>query len=179
MYSSRKRFKIAILLLMLTLLMAADASAFNGRRKGFVLGIGFGPGLTVNRGDNDFSLSMNFDIGWGLSDQFTLCLSQKDSFYSTFSYTEQFGVFGPGICYYLAPEAPCTYLTSLLGVAYRSDVDGDYDSHYGFGLSAGMGYEFRPHFSVECTLLNGSIHYSGGTYAATWSLRVTINALAF
>lgn len=170
-----------------------SASAFNGQRKGFILGFGLGPGLTPVGGDNKIVLAnTSFKIGIGLSEQLLLYWSSRGAWYKTDyhyyesgqkSVTELFGVAGLGMSYYLLETAPAMYVTGSLGYSAVSNPFESYanDADVGLGLSMGVGYEFSPHYSVEATLANGSISHGGqgSTKIPRWSLQVTFNALAY
>ena len=181
----RRRIRSAVLAAAIIMLLSTGAAAFDGHRSGFILGFGLGPGLTVEGGDNNLHLfNTDFRIGGG-SQQMQYYWSAKVSWvpFETYSesVTETFGLGGFGISYYFQPAAPSWYTTASIGVASISFPleDNAPDPDFGFGLSAGMGYEFSPHFSVEGNLVCGSINYYRDYYRAIWSFKVTFNVLAY
>lgn len=190
MISSSKIAKAVIMLMVLTLILASTAAAFNGQRKGFTIGFGVGPGLTIAQSEyKPVLVNTDFRIGTGLSEQFQFYWTAKVSWYSVDRYsssytsesiTETFGVGGLGISYYFFPTAPSGYATASLGfatVTYPFE-HGASEPDLGLGLGMGIGWEFTPHLSLEANLVSGSTSYNGYE-RPQWSLKVTLNALAY
>ena len=188
----KKKAALAVIVACFVVGLISDASAFDGHRKGFILGLGLGPSLTPVDGDNKIVLvNTSFKIGVGLSEQFQLYWSSKGAWYKTDIYfewpksesvTELFGVAGLGMSYYLQPTKPSLYITSSIGYSALSlpfDTEHSIDPEMGLGLSMGIGYEFSAHYSIECNLANGSISSDSGWSYPRWSFQVTLNALAY
>lgn len=173
---------LCILIVIATLFLISNADAFNGKRKGFIIGGGLGPGFTTfketikihsffgseteiveSQRENKFGLSTNLKIGYAPSNLLEIYFTVKDSWFSSEVYflgessTEDVimasGFWGPGVTYYFKPEAPSYFITGGVGV---STLSLPFESHseikFGGGLYAGAGYEFRNHFNVELDL---------------------------
>jgi len=125
---------IMILALTVTVFTAASVSAFNGERKGFVLGFGIGPGYTnfsqevggiESDSEGKLSFVTDFRIGGGFNEQFLLYYENRVSWFKTTvvdhlwydPVTEDFyttetdvtiahGIGLVGISYYFKPEVP-------------------------------------------------------------------------
>jgi hypothetical protein len=177
---------LVILIVMAVLLFTSNANAFDGKRKGFVLGGGLGPGLTLQKEtieysgwfegessessgwESKFGLVTNFKIGYAPSDLVEIYFTVKDSWYGSTIYwwgveSEDVimasGFWGPGVTYYFKPEAPSYFITGGLGVSTLSlPFESDAEIKFGGGLFAGAGYEFKRHFNVELDLIFGEVH---------------------
>ena len=177
-------------------------------RHGFIIGFGVGPGYshvnqTIKFGYYKFSgsidkaaVSTDFKIGFAANRQILVYWSARVSWfadkigtlyynYSSGSYymvakdaTFASGVGGVGISYYLRPTLPSLYFTGTLGYASFGTPFDDYDTEYGVGGAAGIGYEFAPHWTVEAIVVYGrTTHKDLATNAL--SLKATINLLSF
>jgi len=185
----------------LTLCIATGASAFDGNRKGFILGGGLGLGLTsftqtvevygvsVTSDREDKSAIMtDFKIGFGASDQVLIYWSSKVSWFSIENVygnnvTIANGFGGVGVTYYFQPAAPSPYIQGGVGFSTWSlPFEEGTDTWIGGGLSLGGGYEFSRHWSVEGDLVFGKPGdevYGIEVYSSTFTIRVTINAVAY
>ncbi|KAA0230733.1 hypothetical protein EDS67_07485 [candidate division KSB1 bacterium] len=183
--------------------------AWDGQRKGFIIGIGAGGGLAtykpyttfsdfgsnpdseMNR-ENKFALMTDFKIGYAPSNQVALFWMSKVAWFghtnefadgSSQSYTFASGVGGLGVAYYFQPQGPSPYLTAGLGFStFSAPFERDFDGLFGSGLALGAGYEFSNHWSVEGNFTWGSPNeeYFGDEVGIkTWAARVTINVLGY
>ncbi len=158
--------------------LASSAFAFDGRRKGFILGFGLGPGLvsfnetysidimgyswTYDR-ENKFAVMTDFKIGHGFTNQVQVYWMSKVSWFGFEDETVVNGVGGLGITYFSQPMAPSTYIFGGLGFSTWStpwEEFGVYEPEkqstgFGFGLAGGVGQEFSRHWSFECNLAWG------------------------
>ena len=156
------------------LLAPMHAQAFDGAKKGFILGLGAGYGSakqTVSVGSGSASATNGgvatvFKIGAGINDQFLLYYSNRVVFFSAdtmdpYSEAVTSSSFMQGMSalagsYYLTPEGPSAFVTGELGVGVLTDSDaGQSDSGFGFGL--GAGYDFGNHFVLEAGYQRASV----------------------
>ena len=89
---------------------------------------------------------------------------------------------GVGTRYYLDPQSPF-FLAGSIGLSLWDAVfEENSDGWLGFGILGGVGYEFRPHWSVEAGLGWGNPSKSeSGITAESNALAflVTVNGLAY
>ncbi len=187
----------------LTLCLATGASAFDGNRKGFILGGGLGLGLTsftqtleytimdtstTSDRENKFAVMTDFKIGFGATEQVLVYYTNKVSWFSIENVykdnvTIANGLGGVGVAYYFKPTGPSPYISGGLGLStWMLPFESDADTWTGFGLVVGGGYEFSPHYSIEGNLVWGEPgKEEGGLKASSnaLSLTVTIKALAY
>jgi len=185
----------------LTLCVATSASAFDGNRKGFILGGGLGLGLTsftqtvefmgmstTSDRENKFAVMTDFKIGYGATEQVLVYYTNKVSWFSLENvYGDNViivnGVGGVGMTYFFQPVTPSPYIMGGLGLStWNAPFEEGSEAWYGFGLAVGAGYEFSRHYSIEVNLTWGEPGKEvGGVKASSnaLSLMVTINALAY
>lgn len=192
-----------VLIVGVLLSVATKSSALDGRRKGFVLGIGTGGGLvslkesSFNREgerQSQFALMTDFKIGYAPSNQLAIYWMSKVAWFGrelefntgpftrfTQSYTVANGVGGLGLAYYLQPKGPSPYLTGGVGFSsWATPFEEGTDAFYGFGLALGAGYEFSKHWSFEGNLTLGRQEDNSSSYSIkTLAVRFTINVLAY
>jgi hypothetical protein len=195
--------RVAPVLCIIGALASASTSsfAFDGHRKGFVLGFGAGPAMTsftqtVSLGaqsvtgdrENKMGLATDFRIGAGVTEQFSLYYVNRVSWFSldnalgkTVTIANSVGLLGA--TYYFQPVCPSPYIHGLLGLAsWDTPFESGSEAWTGMGLGGGIGYELAPHWSLE-----GSVNYGipsrtiEGLKATTnaVSIHLTVNALAF
>jgi len=182
------RLRGIVLLLVLTAMVVAATSvfAFDGKRKGFIIGFGLGPGYTnfsqevegvESDSEGKVSIVSDFKIGYGFNEQFLLYYENRVSWFKMTSlidcwydpWEEQLycsekdvtiahGIGLVGMSYYFQTEAPTFYLLGSVGVSTWSvPFETDSgDAWVGFGISGGGGYEFTKHWSIEGTLNYGN-----------------------
>jgi hypothetical protein len=190
---------IALALSLALLIVASSASAFDGSRRGFVLGGGLGLGLTSYTQElsggltgssdrqNSGAIATTFKIGGGLSERTLLIYQQNQNW---FSLTNVFGddvtvASGSGVLavnHFVSDESS-VYLVGGIGLSSWSlpFEDGSKVS-YGGTLLVGAGIEFSPHWSAEFNLSFGNPSYSeSGTKLTTKTanLSVTVVGLAY
>ncbi len=191
------RFILCCMVFLLMASLVSNVDAFNGRRKGFLLGVGLGPGQTNFGGDPGGKLGINadFKIGHGFSDQTQVYWTAKTSWFRmetgsyygypfTHKHTIISGFGGIGVSYFLQPKAPSYYLTGGLGYStwgrFNSDEQGIDESDFGIGFFSGVGYEFAPHWSVEVVLIAGNPAYKNtNSLRSVWTIKASFNALAY
>jgi hypothetical protein len=155
-----------------------DSARRMATRKGFVIGIGAGGGLhrppsfTVfdrfgrpiasGGGTNNFGVVTSFLVGWAPTDRVLLFYSNKATFTTDESY-DALGVTGFGATYMFRPTSPTGYVTGSIGGGFGANLATSSSTEAGLGWSAGVGWEFRRHLSVEGDVLmvrlgNGQDH---------------------
>jgi len=181
--------------------MASSAHAWDNERRGFVLGIGLGTGVTSFRQEvesggqsatsdteNQAGLMTDFKIGYAWSDQWLLCYNSGTSWFAMRNalgdkVTISSDVNGLCLMHYFQPTAPSWFLSGTVGFSgWDAPFEEGSDAWIGAGLAVGGGYEFSPHWYVQGDLLfgNPSEEDSGTKFTTTaTTLRVTINVMGY
>ena len=193
--------KTRVLVVLMVFVVATAASAFDQKRKGFVIGLGvgvsavsytqeldYGSSTDTSSRENEVALRTDFKIGYGFNEHLLLYWMSKVSWFGMDNalgdhVTITAGVAGAGISYYISPEPKGLYI--LAGVGYSSwaaPFESDSDTWIGFGGAAGLGYEIARNWSVEIvgSWGNPKDEIVGGT-ATTYALAgaLTINGRAY
>ena len=192
--------KIVCLLIVLTV-TAGLLNAFDGKRKGFILGWGLGMGkLDITEKYNevktdgnmkDYNFATNSKIGWGFNENLEVYYTAKN-FWGTHKNREDkketfaTGVSAIGVSYFFNKKAETTWKPSLFvsggaGIAGWQNPFEDKDEEEtmaGFGFFGGFGYEFFKHYSIEADFIMGNPH-KGSHKIDMNGFSITINALAF
>jgi opacity protein-like surface antigen len=170
------RFKACAVFLIVFVVLSSQLLAFNGLRKGFILGGGGGPGYLTYEGVDKFSLATNFKIGYAPSNSFEIYYLNTVSWFGVYSETFLNGLTGLGLTKYIKPEGRGFFVFGGVGLAVLQVLTQYGDSDTGLGLIGGVGYDISKHWSVQ-----GDILYTTFDSGAWHSLgvRVTINFLAF
>ena len=187
---------VLVLVLALLLVSAVPAGAFDGKRRGFVLGFGLGPGVSsytqqlsvagmgsaTSSRETKAGVSTDFRIGFGPTEQVLVVYDEKVN-WIPFGYhvTLADGISSLTASYYLAKSAPSAFLTGGLGAAgWSTPFESNSSSSVGFGMFVGGGYESAKLWNLEGSLGFGS---PSGTEPGvkittnTITFRVTVNAL--
>jgi len=170
-----RSWRICGLLLVATVFAAASAvQAFDGNRKGFIIGFGVGAGVTsytqeleidlpsVSRtepvaDESKTVLVTDFRLGGGVTDQFLLYYENRVAWFGAedAAGTDLFIAHGIGLLgasYYFRPSSPSLYVLGSVGTsAWMTMIESEYDMAAGFGVSGGVGYEFKRGWAVEAT----------------------------
>ena len=177
-----------------------NAHAFDGERKGFILGGGIGLGMTSFTqslggfgerisGDRETKPSFvtDFKIGGGVSEQVLLYWTSRVSWFSlenilADTVTIASGTAGVGVTYFPNPESNF-YLLGGLGLAtWGTPFESGTSPSIGLALLGGIGFELSPHWTLDITL---SIGNSSDTVSGieltndVGALLVTFNGIAF
>jgi len=195
------------MIIVLTLILV-NLSAFDGKRKGFLLGYGIGvsnvsyhqeiesDGNTEKSDDeNDTGFATDFKIGYAPNNKLEIFYSGKTAWFSMMNVNEDevtisnaIGVIGAS--YFLSSRLsesewyPSLYLSGGLGIS-SWDVPFEEekgDPWVGFGVFGGVGYEFVRHLRIEADLCisNPSIEEEGITFTTySTAIMVTVSAMAF
>jgi hypothetical protein len=195
MHSSKT---VCVLALVAILLGVSVSHAFDGNRRGFILGGGIGAGLTsfsqevdspifgkleTDR-ENKFALVTDFRLGGGFTEKFMLYYANKVAWFGMDSaagksVTIAHGIGLVGASYYFNVAAPSMYLVGSIGLSsWSAPFESDSESWSGFGITGGVGYEFATHWSVEGTL-NWGNPGKGEFTTNAFSVLVTVNGLAY
>lgn len=164
-------------------MLSSTAHAFDGKRKGFIFQLGIGSGF--QRSTQEFSgfgdrrkidsdsgaFASDFKIGYGLSDQLLLTYTANASWANGRSVLSGRDVAlahstgGMGLTYFLTAETPALFVDFTVGRALWAWLDDpDHDAIAGFGLAAGVGYEFRKNWAVALDLSWGNPSDNDGRY---------------
>jgi opacity protein-like surface antigen len=122
-------------------LSTSTASHAAAQREKFIIGFGIGPGFTSGDVDPNFGskvgFATDFKIGAMLGESVQLYYTSKASFHSADGALTATNVAGPGVTYEMASGFN---VNGMAGLAAWTDFD--WDTEVGFGLGAGVGYEF-------------------------------------
>jgi len=170
-------------LVAVVLFLGADAaSAFDGDRKGFILGFGVGPSLTsikqtvsgtglfdgTSDRENKFGLGTSFRIGGAFNEQWMLYYANNVAWFGIENVlgddvTIASSVGLVGVSYYLQPTKPSAYILGVIGVStWDAIFEEGSSASTGFGIGGGMGWEFSPHWSFEALVEWGNPEDSDG-----------------
>jgi hypothetical protein len=167
--------RAVVLFLIAISILAADAFALDGERKGFILGFSVGPGVTSftqtiadaygneleSDRENKFGAGTDFRIGYAPSNQVMVYYTNKLTWLRFTNALDQDvtvvnGVGLLGISYYMLAEAPSLYLAATIGVSTWGVTDDFGNAWTGFGVGGTVGYEFMKYWSVEGTVMWGN-----------------------
>ena len=153
----------------------SPAEAFDGSRKGFVLGFGAGYGSLNAQEfvhDHTSGLATRLEVGVGLDDRWMMHYAGKQVLDPGEDSHVQFLPM-VGVTHYLKSEAGSLLLTAGGGVSLLGE-HGQENPLGGRALFVGGGYEFARHWNVEVDYVNSS-----DTAATTHTFLVTVGALAY
>jgi hypothetical protein len=199
-----KMFRKELVILFCLITMAGittHVDAFDGQRKGFILGGGLGLGSTdfeqsidvgpfssVSGGESTFSFQTNFKIGYAPSEQMEIYYFSHQAFFGMENIlrnnvTIASGVGGAGVTYFFKTQVPSFFIAGGIGMAmWALPFESNADTWTGFGLTASGGYEFSRHVSFEVGITYGepSLRVLGVDFTTkATTIRATINALAY
>ena len=185
----QRLFPALVLGAVILTLCSVPADAFNGKRSGFLLGGGLGGGYThikqtvtlysetVSTSDK-FGVATEFRIGGGIGEQFQLYYVNRVNWISAgATYTATVGLVGAS--YYLKAQSPSWYLTGLVGASSWDAPFEDRRAYTGFGVGAGVGWEFARHYSLETTANWGDPSKDSSIDMEFIAVTLTLNAIAY
>lgn len=174
-----KRTFSLFFVLSLLFLFSCHLSGFDGKRKGFVLGIGAGGGFTsytateyrwywldyypyfydeyIQSKESGAGLATDFKIGFGATDQLLILYSNKVIWFSfqdpdwDSSQTTITGITSVGLSYFFKPTAPSFFISGGVGASVWAPFQSTYEDErwIGPGFYGGFGYEFSPRVYIE------------------------------
>lgn len=181
------RLKASVMFIVAFSVLAAQLSAFNGLRKGFILGFGFGGNYLTYKepwpvGDfrklDKFTLATNFKIGYAASNSLEIYWFTTAA-WGAFPYdTSTIAVGGIGLTKYLNKAGKGFFLFGGVGSSANLDLStlADDAPETGLGLIGGIGYDIAKHWSIQGDVVYAS--FSSGERTSL-AVRLTVNFLAF
>ena len=164
-----KRKNLVLVLVVLSGLATSNAFAWDGKRQGFLLGLGAGIGQLSYEGvqhdlvstdpqeDKVSAIAFIPKLGYAFTDQLAILYSRHPFLYeSTNDKDETISlttcVEALELHYYFSSEAPSLYFGIGAGNSYlfKDDMN-EPERLKGTGSMASLGYEFARHFSVDFT----------------------------
>jgi hypothetical protein len=172
------KLKACVVVCLSVFLLSSQLSAFDGQRKGFILGGGLGVGYLAAHEytlDRAWSPAANFKIGYAPSStleiSYTFVASGVYAIYDDADYF--FGVNAIALTKYFKPEGPGFFITAGIGPALKSEM-GYPRAETGFGFIGGLGYQLGRHWSLQ-----GDVVYMNADSEDYAAIRLTFNFLAF
>ncbi|UCC44115.1 MAG: outer membrane beta-barrel protein [Candidatus Zixiibacteriota bacterium] len=181
--------RCVILMLIVVVGMAASASAFDGARKGFVLGGGLGfapvakydwPLWEENR--SGFALNLVIGHAW---DEFNMIVYEGNvTSFSSGRGSVTFAQGFNGACWYhyFGPTGKSFYTAAGLGFyVFRGENAWGYEfqNDPGFGILVGTGYEFARHWQVGAYLSAGKTDAGLGVEMDHSHFSILVSSIAF
>ncbi|MDH3890310.1 MAG: hypothetical protein OEV49_04435 [candidate division Zixibacteria bacterium] len=161
--------RLVLITMLAVLFMATTAGAFDGLRKGFVLGGGLGVAaqaewsvdfLGFPVGEDGTGLGVNFIIGYGWDEQNMIVYEGNVAAWkgdiSDADIVQGFN--GAAWYHYFGPVGKSFFTVGGLG-AYIFHVD-EYEADPGFGFMVGAGYEFARHWQAAVYFAKGKTEES-------------------
>ncbi|MEW6412498.1 MAG: hypothetical protein AB1483_08510 [Candidatus Zixiibacteriota bacterium] len=175
------RLKV-ILTAVIVLILASQASAFDGKRKGVVLGLGLGFSPWVHGSLDDpeeesaqGGFAGNVIAGYALSEKDVVLVVHDGVFYTETIYREALdgslsktrdtdyqGFRGIGYRRYMDPAGRSLFVTAALGEQRASKEETGFIS--GFGLLVGGGIEFTKHLEFYASYAAGTASHDAHDY---------------
>ncbi len=157
--------RLVLITLVAVLFMAATACAFDGMRKGFVLGGGLGLAATadwdvdfmgVSVGEDGSGLGLNLVIGYAWDEQNMIVYEGNVASWKSdlIDETVAQGFNGASWYHYFGPVGKSFFTAAGIGF-YVFKVETYDDNDPGFGLLLGGGYEFARHIQVAAYFSKG------------------------
>ncbi len=167
---------------------ATSVNAFDGNRKGFVLGggLGFSPyihtsvsaGFTSIEGNEDKAgVAIKLYIGYAWDEHNMLVYEGNYAAYEDNDNTLMQGINCAAWYHYFGEKGKTLYTTLGLGL-YTADSELSDPTDPGAGYLVGIGYEFSPHWQVDVQLSGGKSESSPFEYGHN-NLTVMISGVAF
>lgn len=173
------KLKACAVFLLVSMALAAQALAFDGKRKGFILGGGIGGAYLSYDLDgpsaSKFSLATNIKIGYAPSESFEIYFLNSVSWFVNHGYAYVMGSGNVGVTKYLKPEGKGVFLFAGAGLSLFAAVPWG-GLVGGLGLIGGVGYDLGRHRSIQVDVVYTDMKEE---MISSVSFRVTINFLAF
>lgn len=180
--------RLVMITLMAVLFMATTACAFDGMRKGFVLGGGLGVAATadweldfsgVSFSEDGSGLGLHVLIGYAWDEQNMIVYEGNVASWKSDLIDETIaqGFNGAAWYHYFGPVGKSFFTAAGVGF-YVFKVDTYEDNDPGFGLLLGGGYEFARHVQVAAYFSTGKTEDSGVDFNHT-HFNILLSAVAF
>ncbi len=196
-------------LILIILFCTNSALAWDGHRKGFILGVGIGPTHTSQEmktettdlssevtsyeyDESGVGLQYSLKIGYAPTEQIQIYALGKDIMFDKAYYTQIYGLTGLGFSYYFNKLPPSIYLTAdvafpIWNSSWFPPDFSDEETKSRIALNGGIGNEFARHWSVEFNLTWANLareYYPDMEHEAQsdidyFSFGLTINALGY
>jgi hypothetical protein len=194
------RFLAAFTILVLLTLTTATSFAFDGQRKGFVVGAGLGPGIssftqdltlagqTGSASDSKFGLATDFRMGYGVNDRIVIFYNNRVNWFGIRNANDEEVTIADGVgCvsaqYFFAPGPVSWFVSGGLGYsAWSTPFEKNARNSFGFGLFGGGGYQFSQAWGAEVSVSYGDPSDEEGLArleTSTVGLRATLNVAAY
>ena len=184
-------------------LVFANAYAFDGKHKGFLLGGGLGVGvdtvrpeisdrgnfITIRGDDVSYAaLGTDFKIGGGVSERTLLYFHSQSAWFGDTDIngndvTFASSVTGLGVTWFTTPNPHSFFLTGTMGIAtFDLPLEDNFQAWTSFGVILGVGYEFARHWSVDGSFVIGAPERTENNITGrvnSVSLLFTVAALAY
>jgi len=180
--------KLVVLVIGLSIVLAASASAFNGLRKGFVLGGGLGFAPAISWEAENFPLfkedvsevAVNFFLGYAWDEQNMIVWEGNavgwKSDWSNDNITQGFS--GASFYHYFGPVGKSAFVVGGLGLTMFQPEGFDANEAKG-GILLGGGYEFARHWQVAAYFSAGKTREKGFSDYEHSHFSILINTVAF
>ncbi|RMD63294.1 hypothetical protein D6833_05820 [Candidatus Parcubacteria bacterium] len=177
--------QITLIWVLVFIFTTNSAQAFDGKRKGFILGSALGLGYMSSNTFKHLMLPFEINVGHAPSNTTEIYFTMKvDSWFGEPGFGT-LAMYGVGGNYYGLSEK--WFLTSAVGwtvVTGASESEGQ--ALIGWAYSVGVGYQFGKHWHVKAEALSSDMigiatSSSGGTenFVKSLNLRVTLSVMAF
>ena len=180
--------KIKLLTIILLVLTVSSAWAFDGQRKGFVIGggLGFGPVARTSLGnlsEDESGIALNIAIGYAWDEQNMIVylrdgvIFKLESYFTSVNIIQGFS--GVGYYHYFGPIGQSFFVTGGIGFQDYTALDSKYSSpSAGGGILLGGGYEFSKHWQIYSSLSFGKT--GSGIFKTDHSqFIITLSGIAF
>jgi hypothetical protein len=201
-----KKYSSRLFAAFIILCLTTSAQALDGQRKGFILGIGAGPGYTSytqevavdyltyhesveSDRENKVGVITDFKIGYAWDNSWAIYYTSKVSWFGMENalgnnVTIANGLGAAAVTHWFKPQAPSGFVAGGLGYSTWNlpFEDNAPDTWVGPGLFMGGGYEFSRHWSLEGYLAWGKPQDSEWgieVSSNTFSVMFTVNVLGY
>jgi len=190
------KLRISVMGLAVVMLLASSAMAFDGQRKGFVLGGGLGLApaatwkadlnVTPELEDSGPGVGVQIVIGYAWDEHNMIVYEANAAGYNSTAYGVDFtayqGFNGASWYHYFGPKGKTVFTAAGLGVySFRGELDyngADFENDPGGGVLGGVGYEFSPHWQVGAFVSAGRTTDAGIDFDHA-HINVLISGVAF